>query len=96
MPIVKIKNFEEALACANDCEYDLTSSIYTQNVDIMMRVANELKFSETYVNRENFEAMQGFHAGWRKSGIGGDDGKYGVDEFLNTHVVYIQYNESKK
>lgn len=33
-----------------------------------------LKFGETYINRENFEAMQGFHAGWRKSGIGGADG----------------------
>jgi lactaldehyde dehydrogenase/glycolaldehyde dehydrogenase len=96
LPIVKIKDFEEAITYVNDCDYGLTLSIYTQNVDIMMRVANELKFSEAYVNRENFEAMQGFHAGWRKSGIGGDDGKHGVDEFLNTHVVYIQYNESKK
>ena len=96
LPIVKIKDFEEAIIYANDCEYDLTLSIYTQNVDIIMKAANELKFGETYVNREKFEAMQGFHAGWRKSGIGGDDGKHGVDEFLNTHVVYIQYNESKK
>ncbi|MXI72640.1 hypothetical protein GR255_27685, partial [Mycobacterium tuberculosis] len=30
-----------------------------------------LQFGETYINRENFEAMQGFHAGWKKSGIGG-------------------------
>ena len=96
MPIVKIKDFEEAITYVNDCDYGLTLSIYTQNVDIIMKAANELKFGETYVNRENFEAMQGFHAGWRKSGIGGDDGKHGVDEFLNTHVVYIQYNESKK
>ena len=95
LPIVKVKNYEEAIEYANDCEYGLTSSIYTQNVDIMMRAANELKFGETYVNRENFEAMQGFHAGWRKSGIGGDDGKHGVEEFLNTHVVYIRYNKNK-
>ena len=25
--------------------------------------------------------MQGFHAGWRKSGIGGADGKHGLYEF---------------
>jgi len=47
----------------------LTSSIYTRSLDVAMRASNELKFGETYVNRENFEAMQGFHAGWRKSGI---------------------------
>ncbi len=96
LPIMKFKDLDEAIEFANDCEYGLTSSIYTQNLDVAMRAANEIKFGETYVNRENFEAMQGFHAGWRKSGIGGDDGKHGIEEFLNTHVVYIQYNREKK
>ena len=40
-----------------------------------LRACQEIRFGETYINRENFEAMQGFHAGWRKSGIGGADGK---------------------
>lgn len=47
---------------------------------------SELRFGETYVNRENLEAMQGFHAGWRKSGIGGADGKHGVEEYLVDEV----------
>jgi lactaldehyde dehydrogenase/glycolaldehyde dehydrogenase len=34
--------------------------------------------------------MQGFHAGRRKSGIGGADGKHGLYEFTETHVIYIQ------
>jgi lactaldehyde dehydrogenase/glycolaldehyde dehydrogenase len=34
--------------------------------------------------------MQGFHAGWRKSGIGGADGKHGLHEFTQTRMVYIQ------
>jgi lactaldehyde dehydrogenase/glycolaldehyde dehydrogenase len=96
LPVVKFKNLDEAIEMANDSEYGLTSSIYTQNIDVAMRAANEIKFGETYVNRENFEAMQGFHAGWRKSGIGGDDGKHGIEEFTNTHVVYLQYNQNKK
>jgi lactaldehyde dehydrogenase/glycolaldehyde dehydrogenase len=96
LPIMKFKDLDEAIEFANDCEYGLTSSIYTQNLDVAMRAANEIKFGETYVNRENFEAMQGFHAGWRMSGIGGDDGKHGIEEFLNTHVVYIQYDQGKK
>jgi lactaldehyde dehydrogenase/glycolaldehyde dehydrogenase len=40
--------------------------------------------------RENVEAIQDFHAGWRKSGIGGADGKYGLYEFTQTHVVQMQ------
>jgi lactaldehyde dehydrogenase/glycolaldehyde dehydrogenase len=44
-------------------------------------VCREIRFRETFINRENFEAMQGFNAGLRKSGIGGTDGKHGLYEF---------------
>lgn len=92
LPIVKFDTLDEAIDMANDCEYGLTSSIYTQNLDVAMRACKEIKFGETYINRENFEAMQGFHAGFRKSGIGGADGKHGLEEYLATHVVYMQHN----
>jgi lactaldehyde dehydrogenase / glycolaldehyde dehydrogenase len=93
LPIATFKTVDEAIDNANDCEYGLTSSIYTRSLHVAMRAANELKFGETYINRENFEAMQGFHAGWRKSGIGGADGKHGLEEYLQTHVVYMNSGE---
>ncbi len=90
LPIVEFTDVEDAIMWANDCEYGLTSSIYTQNLDMAFKLIRSLKFGETYVNRENFEAMQGFHAGCRKSGIGGADGKHGLEEYLRTHVVYLE------
>lgn len=96
LPITTFKDLDEAIDMANDCEYGLTSSIFTHNMDAIMRASNELRFGETYVNRESFEAMQGFHAGWRKSGIGGADGKHGLEEYLQTHVVYLNYDTNKK
>jgi len=92
LPIATFTDLDQAIEMANDCDYGLTSSIFTKNLDAAMRASNELRFGETYVNREHFEAMQGFHAGWRKSGIGGADGKHGVEEFLQTHVVYMNYD----
>jgi lactaldehyde dehydrogenase/glycolaldehyde dehydrogenase len=96
LPVTTFRTLDEAFAKANDCEYGLTSSIYTRSLDVAMRACNEIKFGETYVNRENFEAMQGFHAGWRKSGIGGADGKHGLEEYLQTHVVYMNYDLNKQ
>lgn len=90
IPVVTFAKFDEAIAYANDSEYGLTSSIYTHDLNVALRACQELRFGETYINRENFEAMQGFHAGWRKSGIGGADGKHGLYEFLQTHIVYLQ------
>jgi lactaldehyde dehydrogenase/glycolaldehyde dehydrogenase len=63
---------------------------YTRSLNSALRASTELEFGETYVNRENFEAMQGFHAGVKKFGIGGADGKHGIYEYTNTHTVYIQ------
>lgn len=92
LPISTFSTLSEAIEMANDSEYGLTSSIFTRSLDAAMQAANELKFGETYVNREHFEAMQGFHAGWRKSGIGGADGKHGLEEYLQTRTVYMNYN----
>lgn len=90
LPVVEFSDVNDAIEWANDCEYGLTSSVYTQNLDCAFKLIRALKFGETYINRENFEAMQGFHAGCRKSGIGGADGKHGLEEYLQTHVVYLE------
>jgi lactaldehyde dehydrogenase/glycolaldehyde dehydrogenase len=90
LPIQAVDSLDEAIALANDSDYGLTSSIYTNNINSALQASRELRFGETYINRENFEAMQGFHAGRRKSGIGGADGKHGLYEFTETHMVYIQ------
>ena len=91
LPIMKFSTLDEAIALANDCEYGLTSSIFSENFNKVMHASQELEFGETYINREHFEAIQGFHAGWKKSGLGGADGKHGMEEYLQTKVVYAQY-----
>jgi len=92
IPVVEVEDLDQAIAYANDSDYGLTSSIYTRDLNVALRACQEIRFGETYINRENFEAMQGFHAGWRKSGIGGADGKHGLYEFMQTHIVYMQRN----
>ena len=90
LPVVQVTGLDEAIRYANDTVYGLTSSIYTRDLSSALRACGELHFGETYVNRENFEAMQGFHAGHGRSGIGGADGKHGMLEYTQTHLAYIQ------
>lgn len=96
LPITTYSTLDEAIKNANDTVYGLSSSVYTDDLNEAMRVVNEMKFGETYVNRENFEAVQGYHAGMRQSGLGGADGKHGMEDFLATQVVYMQYKNDKK
>lgn len=90
MPIHIIDELDEAIAKANDSDFGLTSSIYTSTLSSILKATADLNFGETYVNRENMEAMQGYHAGMRKSGIGGADGKHGLLEYTQTQMVYLQ------
>lgn len=92
LPVMIVNDLDQALVYANESEYGLTSSIFSQDADEIMKACRTLKFGETYVNREHFEAMQGYHAGSRKSGIGGADGKHGLYEYTETQVIYWQSN----
>ncbi|MDV2887010.1 aldehyde dehydrogenase [Alkalihalophilus pseudofirmus] len=93
LPVTTYRDFDEVIEMANDSEYGLSSSIYSENYHEVMRATALLEYGETFVNRENFEAIQGYHAGMRKSGLGGADGKHGLEDYLVTHVVYMQYKE---
>ena len=90
LPVATVSGLDEALERANDTTYGLTSSIYTTNLNSALHAINELEFGETYVNRENFEAMQGVYSGTRRSAIGGADEKRGLYEYTRRHISYIQ------
>jgi len=91
LPIIRWESYDDVMAMANDCKYGLTSSVFTRNVNTVMQAQKDLNFGETYVNREHFEGIQGFHAGWRQSGIGGADGKHGLYEYLQSQALYVRY-----
>lgn len=81
-----VADLDQAIACANDSEYGLAWSIFTQNLGYTMRTINEIDFGEIYVNRWYSESINGFHQRLRKSGLGGDDGKYGFEEYMASHT----------
>jgi lactaldehyde dehydrogenase/glycolaldehyde dehydrogenase len=91
MPVVKYGTLDEALGMANDHQFGLSSVLYTENYRTAMKVANGIEAGELYVNRTPADPYQGFHAGWKRSGLGGDDGKHGMLEFTQTRLVVMKY-----
>ncbi len=91
LPVVKYKTVEEALAMANDHQYGLASVLFTENYRTIMQFANNIEAGELYINRTPADPYQGYHAGWKRSGLGGDDGKHGMLEFTQTRLVIMNY-----
>src|ERR687890_436218 len=92
LPIQPFDDFEEVLGLANDSRYGLTAYVFTSNLHKAMRAIDEINFGEVYVNKIGPEQLQGFHTGYRLSGMGGDDGPYGYERYLRRKTVYLHYD----
>jgi lactaldehyde dehydrogenase/glycolaldehyde dehydrogenase len=91
LALLSYRDIDHALAMANDHQFGLSSVLYTENYRTAMKVAGAIEAGELYVNRTPADPYQGFHAGWKRSGLGGDDGKHGMLEFTQTRLVVMKY-----
>ncbi len=86
-----VDDFEQALTLANDSAYGLSAYVWTHDRRRLMAAAARLNFGEIYCNRANGELVQGFHAGWGQSGLGGEDGRHGFDGYLRKKTMYLNW-----
>ena len=91
LPVIKFKTFDEVVAYANDCQYGLAAMVFTNDMNRIMKLNHELEFGEIYINRGHGEQHQGFHNGYKHSGSGGEDGKYGLEQYLEKKTFYVKY-----
>lgn len=54
IPVMKVKNDEEAIRLMNDSEFGLTASIWTKDVALGQRLADEVEAGTVFVNRSDF------------------------------------------
>lgn len=76
------RNTEEAVDLANNTRYGLAASVWSENVNLALHVAPQLKAGVVWVNGTNmFDAACGF-GGYRESGFGREGGREGMYEYL--------------
>ncbi len=93
VPVMQVKSAEQAVELANDSNYGLSAFVFSNDLKTTMYVVNSLDFGEVYVNRQMGELRQGFHNGFKLSGIGGEDGIYGLENYLRKKTVYLNFSE---
>ncbi|WP_221074850.1 aldehyde dehydrogenase [Agarivorans aestuarii] len=93
LPVVKFTEFDEVINYANDSEYGLSAMIFTDRIKLVMDLVNDLECGEIYVNRGHGEQHQGFHNGYKLSGSGGEDGKYGFEQYLEKKTFYVDFSK---
>jgi len=91
LAVLTYDTFDQALAMASDHQFGLSSVLFTENYRKVMQASGEIEAGELYINRFPADPYQGYHAGWKKSGLGGDDGKHGMLEFTQTRLVILKH-----
>ena len=92
LPVVKFSTLDQAIEYANDSDYGLAAMVCTQDMKNILRLTDELECGEIYVNRGHGEQHQGFHNGYKLSGTGGEDGKYGFEQYLEKKTFYVNFD----
>jgi len=90
-PVMAVSSIDQALEFANDSRYGLSAYVFSRDYRAVMTAVENLEFGEIYVNRTLGESRHAHHAGFRESGIGGEDGRWGLLRYTQIKAVYHRY-----
>ncbi len=94
LSVIKFKTFDEAVQILNGVRYGLSSSLYTQNVNLAFRAMRDFEAGITYINAPTIgaEAHLPF-GGVKETGNGHREGGWQVyDFFSETKTIYVDFS----
>ena len=98
LSVLRVKDFDEAMQVANDSEFGLSSSIFTNDATRIFRFVDEIETGMTHINSPTTggEAHIPF-GGIKGTGIGDrEQGSTALDFYTDLKVVYVDYTGRKR
>jgi methylmalonic acid semialdehyde dehydrogenase len=98
LSVLRVKDLDEALQVANDSEYGLSSSIFSNDATRIFRFVDEIETGMTHINSPTTggEAHIPF-GGIKATGIGDrEQGSTALDFYTDLKVVYVDYTGRKR
>ena len=98
LSVLRVKDFDEAMRVANDCDYGLSSSIFSNDATRIFRFVDEIETGMTHINSPTTggEAHIPF-GGIKATGIGDrEQGSTALDFYTELKVVYVDYTGRKR
>ncbi len=98
LSILRVKDFDEAMLVANDSQYGLSSSVFTNDTNMVYRFVDEIESGMTHINSPTTggEAHIPF-GGVKNTGLGArEQGSTSLDFYTELKVVYVDYTGRKR
>ena len=90
MPIVTFETDEEAIQIANNTQYGLGASVWTNDIANAKKIVPKIEAGNVFVNSIVKSDPRAPFGGIKRSGYGRELGTYGIKEFVNIKNVDIQ------
>lgn len=84
--VIPVEDEAEALRVANDTMYGLSGAVWTSDEAKGVSFARKMRTGQVQINNGAFNAHAPF-GGYKKSGIGRELGKYGLEEYLEYKAI---------
>jgi (Z)-2-((N-methylformamido)methylene)-5-hydroxybutyrolactone dehydrogenase len=89
LSIIPFKDEEEAIALGNDIVYGLAAGVWTQNMRRALLLADRLRAGTVWVNTYRAVSYLSPFGGYKRSGIGRENGQEMLKEYLQVKSVWI-------
>lgn len=90
LPIIRVKDIDEAIKIANDSDYGLQSSIFTQNIDDAFYIADKLEVGTVQINNKTERGPDNLpFLGVKSSGLGTQGIKYSIESMSRPKITII-------
>ena len=93
LAVIPFDEDDEAIAIANDTQYGLAAGVWTQNLRRAHRMAQALEAGSVWVNTYRTSAPMSPFGGYKRSGLGRENGAEAIRQYLQVKSVWIDMNE---
>lgn len=91
---IPFEDEEDALAIANDSAYGLAAGLWTQDTSRILRMSEKLKAGTVWVNMYRAVSYMSPFGGFKRSGVGRENGQDTIRDYLQTKSVWISTAET--